>query len=152
MCRDRKALVLEKTSFASNTSGSFAVKRSPRLRCSNRLALAKLSSSPPRGALQSPPDPAFRPNVFPLYDVRYRIHPGLSPDFPSRSLSLSPRTSLSRRTTTNETIFHRNRLKGGKELKEQRDQPYCAEASKRLVEPDGIEPTTSCLQSTRSPN
>jgi len=22
----------------------------------------------------------------------------------------------------------------------------------RLVEPDGIEPTTSCLQSTRSPN
>jgi len=24
--------------------------------------------------------------------------------------------------------------------------------SNRLVEPDGIEPTTSCLQSTRSPN
>ncbi len=26
------------------------------------------------------------------------------------------------------------------------------EAINRLVEPDGIEPTTSCLQSTRSPN
>jgi len=25
-------------------------------------------------------------------------------------------------------------------------------AISRLVEPDGIEPTTSCLQSTRSPN
>jgi hypothetical protein len=26
------------------------------------------------------------------------------------------------------------------------------DAINRLVEPDGIEPTTSCLQSTRSPN
>ena len=27
-----------------------------------------------------------------------------------------------------------------------------APSPKRMVEPDGIEPTTSCLQSTRSPN
>ena len=45
-----------KTSFASNTSGSFAVKRSPRLRCS-------------RGHEAGSPT-ILRPNVFPLYDVR----------------------------------------------------------------------------------
>ena len=28
----------------------------------------------------------------------------------------------------------------------------CEQAKSRLVEPDGIEPTTSCLQSRRSPN
>ena len=35
---------------------------------------------------------------------------------------------------------------------EQADQSAPVEAINRLVEPDGIEPTTSCLQSTRSPN
>ncbi len=29
---------------------------------------------------------------------------------------------------------------------------HCIELQFRLVEPDGIEPTTSCLQSTRSPS
>ena len=28
----------------------------------------------------------------------------------------------------------------------------CSLSERRLVEPDGIEPTTSCLQSTRSPS
>ena len=52
-----KALIdIIKTSFASNTSGSFAVKRSPRLRCSRDHEAG------------SPTIP--RPNVFPLYDVR----------------------------------------------------------------------------------
>jgi hypothetical protein len=60
----------EKTSFASNTSGSPAVKRGPRLRCSSRRDTPKLFPSPPRGASQSPKYPAFRPNVFPLHDVR----------------------------------------------------------------------------------
>ena len=32
-----------------------------------------------------------------------------------------------------------------------RDRAGCS-ASERVVEPDGIEPTTSCLQSTRSTN
>ncbi len=35
---------------------------------------------------------------------------------------------------------------------EQADQSALVEAINRLVEPDGIEQTTSCLQSTRSPN
>jgi hypothetical protein len=38
------------------------------------------------------------------------------------------------------------------DLLEQADQSAPVEAINRLVEPDGIEPTTSCLQSTRSPN
>ena len=39
----------EKTSFASNTSGSFAVKRSPRLRCSNQPAIMNMWLRRPRG-------------------------------------------------------------------------------------------------------
>ena len=55
--RKMKALIdIIKTSFASNTSGSFAVKRSPRLRCSQ----GHEAGSPT----------ILRPNVFPLYDVR----------------------------------------------------------------------------------
>jgi hypothetical protein len=33
-----------------------------------------------------------------------------------------------------------------------RNTQICGRVSSRLVEPDGIEPTTSCLQSRRSPN
>ena len=32
------------------------------------------------------------------------------------------------------------------------NERQCAELRDHLVEPDGIEPTTSCLQSTRSPS
>src|SRR5579864_9109500 len=32
------------------------------------------------------------------------------------------------------------------------DEQHCTQDQSRLVEPDGIEPTTSCLQSRRSPN
>jgi hypothetical protein len=41
---------------------------------------------------------------------------------------------------------HDHEFGSSKEPRAQRRQ------SDRLVEPDGIEPTTSCLQSTRSPN
>ena len=98
-----KALIgIIKTSFASNTSGSFAVKRSPRLRCS-------------RGHEAGSPT-ILRPNVFSLYDVRYDA----------------------RRRSAHAKLFSKGRCATGD--------------CQRLVEPDGIEPTTSCLQSTRSPN
>jgi hypothetical protein len=82
--RHKRALV-EKTSFASNTSGSLAVKRGPRLRCSSGLSEQKPWPSPPRGALRSPSPPAFRPNVFPLHDVRYRFRLGQAQNVASRS-------------------------------------------------------------------
>ena len=88
----------EKTSFASNTSGSLAVKRSPRLRCSNRLVLEKSCSDPPLGAPRSPPNPAFRPNVFPLHDVRYRIRSASRLNFTSRSPPILPEAKASRET------------------------------------------------------
>ena len=115
---------IEKTNFASNTSGSLAVKLGPRLRCSNRTKTKKSFPSPPRGAWRSPLSSAFRPNVFPLHDVRYRrdkpkLEPYLTfnPD-PPRSLNFSgnPRS--------NETDFHRNRpprWDGRQWLKEERN-------------------------------
>src|SRR5262249_50803535 len=42
-----------------------------------------------------------------------------------------------------------SRLSG---LMAQTKDMLCVRAKARLVEPDGIEPTTSCLQSRRSPN
>ena len=62
--------MVEKTSFASNTSGSLAVKRGPRLRCSNGRTLRKVVLGPvSRRPAISPKTPAFRPDVFPLHDV-----------------------------------------------------------------------------------
>src|ERR1700722_7090981 len=69
---------VEKTSFASNTSGSLAVKRGPRLRCScqtteNRRQRTDVLADPPKNkphglSLQLFHHPV-RPNVFPLHDV-----------------------------------------------------------------------------------
>jgi hypothetical protein len=75
-----------------------AVKRSPRLRCSNRLVLEKSCSDPPLGAPRSPPNPAFRPNVFPLHDVRYRIRSASRLNFTSRSPPILPEAKASRET------------------------------------------------------
>jgi hypothetical protein len=50
------------------------------------------------------------------------------------------------RERTRETL---SRTKQGSPLRDPRER---ADAADLLVEPDGIEPTTSCLQSTRSPN
>src|SRR5579862_7083913 len=100
---NKTATLVEKTSFASNTSESAAVKRRPRLRCSKdpqsfwlrRSSIGCISSS--RCQIQSP-----------------------------------------RRSAPDEILFVKGRILAGD--------------AERLVEPDGIEPTTSCLQSTRSPN
>jgi hypothetical protein len=62
-----KSLV-EKTSFASNTLGSLAVKRGPRLRCPSRPKTIKSFPGPSRDARRLSSFPAFRPNVFPLHD------------------------------------------------------------------------------------
>ena len=63
------------------------------------------------------------PNVFPLYNVKHPAHPPISRS-PNRKLVMD----------------------------EPAGQTAPLPAFQRLVEPDGIEPTTSCLQSTRSPN
>jgi len=65
------ALRSEKTSFASNTSGSPAVKPGPRLRCSsgeigNGVTVCMRSLSCPFPHCFTP----VRPDVFPLHDVR----------------------------------------------------------------------------------
>ncbi len=78
----------EKTSFASNTFGSLAVKRGPRLRCSHRPNEKKSFPDPPLGAPQSSSHSAFRPNVFPLHDVRYRVKSRQRRDPPSRSIPI----------------------------------------------------------------
>ena len=64
---------VEKTSFASNTSGSLAVKRGPRLRCSRQIGERTTETGcsrcrTPRGVSPQSTHPV-RPNVFPLHDV-----------------------------------------------------------------------------------
>ena len=52
-------------------------------------------------------------------------------------------------TMTDNTHRRMKRLTRNSSKDDERPKPP---APRRLVEPDGIEPTTSCLQSTRSPN
>jgi hypothetical protein len=97
--------------------------------------------------------------------------PKTSPHAPT---PISPRTSLWGFQHPSETDLHRTRAMARDKAKERRERSWATAVHKpkprelnvaddrvqaaslrddtHLVEPDGIEPTTSCLQSTRSPN
>jgi hypothetical protein len=81
----------------------------------------------------------------PLYDVRYparRVHPD------SACEVMFSRTTISKGPSPSSLLELRRgqpSLRFGSPSRSWRSQ-------RRLVEPDGIEPTTSCLQSTRSPS
>ena len=130
----------EKTSFASSTSGSPAVK----LRAHDWLLRHGKRDAPSNRRFPLVPRRAFsgKPDALPLHNVN------LSRD---RSKGLAPRTvslrtslhSAERDALTKSAIF---------KLIFHRIVALWRRSSDNLVEPDGIEPTTSCLQSTRSPN
>ncbi len=89
-----------------------------------------------------------RPNALPLHNVRYpkgrlRTEPNLPTPLPRRVDAAARRRSR----PSKETKLIKSHRKD-QDLSPQRSN----RRPKRLVEPDGIEPTTSCLQSTRSPN
>ena len=140
LCRDRDGVGLSKTSFASNASGSLAVKRSPRLRCSqghDEDAGSILRSNP-------------------------TLRPGPSTECVSSSRCHKRTTDLrGQRTDIPSSVGcrHPNWFLSDMALKTRGEPPPQRLSVLRppssvlcLVEPDGIEPTTSCLQSTRSPN
>ncbi len=102
---------------------------------------------------------AFRPNVFPLHDVRYRR---LRTDDRGQKSSASGSSRRHEACKSRRRAQRASRQPRGFELifasdlRGPRREPFCPPSSVvrhlNLVEPDGIEPTTSCLQSTRSPN
>jgi hypothetical protein len=133
----------EKTSFASNASGDPGGQpKDPRL-VARRLGfqgqtINRATASRPARLLVRP----IRPSTECASSSQCQISKGQDPSgsqaSQSRSFRKAPRLIAARLgPQRNET--DQNRI--GKD----RGDP-------RLVEPDGIEPTTSCLQSTRSPN
>ncbi len=106
--------LVEKTSFASNTSGSPAVKRGPRLRCSNRrkkrsLCQARLAATCGLPLLRPFDRMCF---LFTMSDI------GLAPSLSSkRRLTFEldlPEASLSGFRRPNETDLHRTRVFAGR--------------------------------------
>ena len=77
----------------------------------------------------------------------------LSSKIPPRRRALQPSRRNSR---SSNSIFHRNAPPvtptDDRNSADEPCPPTPSSAIRHLVEPDGIEPTTSCLQSTRSPN
>ncbi len=141
----KQRALIEKTSFASNTPGSPAVKRGPRLRCSNGRQFKKVVPGPVSRR------PAISPNsrlsTGCVSSSRCQINGGRRTENRERitalrSLSPSQRRALPKSARRNLFVYSRYRTSVFR-------SPAPAP---RLVEPDGIEPTTSCLQSTRSPN
>lgn len=83
---------------------------------------------------------AFAPPTatFPLHDVT---------DVFAKRRDLSNLTALTRRLPR-QTVFQIAKL----DTIPSAGSRISGAKSQKMVEPDGIEPTTSCLQSTRSPN
>lgn len=78
--------------------------------------------------------------TFPLHDVRRTLH---AVDHRGSETLTTIRTAANR---------YPDRTPRHHRIKTRRPCSRTAPSPKRMVEPDGIEPTTSCLQSTRSPN
>ena len=137
-------LLFEKTSFASNTSGIFAVRLRSRLVCS-RLQIGRWAwnySQTGRplqgetGCASSSRCHGTNRTARNRTSVRSALRPLLSRSlsYPAEPCGFSGEENF-KLDISSEAVFR---------------QPVLFE--KTLVEPDGIEPTTSCLQSTRSPN
>lgn len=78
--------------------------------------------------------------TFPLHDVLRTLH---AADRRGSETLTTIRTAANR---------YPDRTPRHHRIKTRRPCSRTAPSPKRMVEPDGIEPTTSCLQSTRSPN
>ncbi len=105
-----------------------------------RRLFASRALTNPVGLRLAPSGP--RPNALPLHNVRYwktRRFEGAS---------FRQRFRIAKRLE-NETSNGIGRIGPSPRC---RPTPVRPPREKTLVEPDGIEPTTSCLQSTRSPN
>jgi hypothetical protein len=86
--------------------------------------------------------------TFPLHDVTLAIPPGLKPQGTAKPCALSGWCSTPPWSSTLlDTPRRRRALRRAR-----RRQNAGAGWWSRMVETDGIEPTTSCLQSTRSPS
>ena len=104
----------------------------------------------PRSIIPVPPRTARRPLS------TKRQCPTGSDAFPLHNVKDHARTRGGRPSGHPHTHPERNSFSMGlaliELLRRHLPQPRHHYARKRMVEPDGIEPTTSCLQSTRSPN
>ena len=159
--------------------GALAVKPEPTTETLSGLRRKPKARSPWRSNPSLAPAP--RPNAFPLHDVidGRRSTEGQRTEIPSSVGCRRPnwfyRTSLKalaraaypssdlRRLSSawwSQTGSNRRPHAGKARALQAEDggrtsedgKPERASSGVRLVEPDGIEPTTSCLQSTRSPN
>ena len=116
---------------------------------------AKAQAPASRLALVLVPPSGPRPNALPLHNVRYRkiLAPKRSKTFQS---TFPPKRRDRRSRKTKLIKSHRKRTeedaKPGLTGSPKAEVHKARRLDPKLVEPDGIEPTTSCLQSTRSPN
>ena len=159
---ETNALRLEKTSFASNASGDLSGQApNPRLVLERQAPPRRhpgrrtLPSSFVRTSRFTGP----RPNALPLHDVRYQkaFPQGAKPlnqRFQTENAAASRRSRPRiRKRNRSDCIGKDRRFTGQWGFNSNRFNPANpAFAAQAMVEPDGIEPTTSCLQSTRSPN
>ena len=152
---DKRSLARKDQFCFKRIRGSLAVKLEPTTGA-RRVGLSRLdpARARPHGLTPQFAPSGPRPNALPLHDVRYRKvlpakrpkpfdnAPSEKPPGGSSPLEASPpreRNCEFHRTDQDRSASPPERVKS-------------AAPPARLVEPDGIEPTTSCLQSTRSPN
>ena len=143
----------EKTIFASNTSGSPSGQARHTTGCSTRPEIGLKRTASQRLAQPKPRSFDRMCFLFTMSDTENRRRttedrsPRHRPASPQKTTGASQRTNRpSGRPDAFKLILHRDLSN--------RDRASCPLSSAvcflNLVEPDGIEPTTSCLQSTRS--
>jgi hypothetical protein len=143
----RRRQLLLKTSFASNTSRRLAVKQSPttEMPLSGRKEYGEQRTDNPLTALHPHPASAecvssSRCQIRTTQDGRQRTD--------NRLADRSHRPHAKRFHAPCETQNLKGRLRQTRPIR----HLFSGVRPPTMVEPDGIEPTTSCLQSTRSPN